>query len=689
MRKSADAAPPSLPVGEAGTWAEEDLFESDDESAPSPIAGFLKVLGTGSSGTVWLLGTARSSASCDSTGLGGGLVNAGSDEDIGGDGCGGCCIVCGGGDDDGMAVLGCGCAGQCACGGPRGGRFALKVTSHDEGARVTCVDPRTEELLIARSRHDFIIRSFGSHVDVRNRKTYLMTEACLGGDLGHLLRRAACIQAGMQPGLHAGGPGCGAGGADPLSPDGMSGRLPVDLVRSFCLCIVSALSYLHSQGIMYRDLKPDNLVLDGRGLLKLVDFGLAKSSEQPSFTLCGTPEYLAPEIVMVQGHGPCVDWWALGVVTYQMCHGCTPFSEQGSVTDVLHLYRNISHPDFKVGYDETLPRPLLSFIKRLLRRNPDSRLGAHPKAEGSGAAAAAGAAGACAVREHEWLAGARWDAPAEWTRPDPALLHPQAHGCPAQTRLHGPARLLPPRVSRSKRSTCALDEVALPVGAAAGCNTPPILGAGAPRAQCGEAAEAQTGEWREPGTSASPELFPLSAPPAARPLTPEKRPAHPLLASRWGVDTSQYAQSAKQLRGWQGDDAPRPLPHGQAPPHTHEHSLPSQQHGLLPDALARAHTLPEFSGRERRLSSHLHSGWDHLPSQLLVTYTAGWNSDGAWDGEAHTGGAVSSHHRDVLSSLAGGISGAGGWGGAAGACRAADDVTVDDESGLCFLHEPS
>jgi serine/threonine protein kinase len=207
--------------------------------------------------------------------------------------------------------------------------LALKVTCHDEGCRSTCVDPRTEELLIARSRHDFIVRSFGSHVDVRNRKTYLMTEACLGGDLGNLLRRAARIQAGTVScnggngcsggggcnncgncsvcGACGDGDGCGAYADDPDSTC-RRGRLPVELVRSFCLCITSALSYLHSQRIMYRDLKPDNLVLDSRGLLKLVDFGLAKSSEQMSYTLCGTPEYLAPEMVMVQGHGPAVDW---------------------------------------------------------------------------------------------------------------------------------------------------------------------------------------------------------------------------------------------------------------------------------------------------------------------------------------------------------------------------------------------
>ena len=70
----------------------------------------------------------------------------------------------------------------------------------------------------------------------------------------------------------------------------------------------------------------------------------------------------------MQGHGPAVDWWAVGVLVYEMTHGHTPFSDRGAVDDVLQLYRNIGNPAFRVCYDASLPPPLLSFAKRLLRR---------------------------------------------------------------------------------------------------------------------------------------------------------------------------------------------------------------------------------------------------------------------------------------------------------------------------------
>lgn len=390
---------------------------------------------------------------------------------------------------------------------------------------------------------------------------------------------------------------------------------------------------------------------------------------------------------------------ALGVVTFEMCHGYTPFSDGGRVDDVLQLYRNISHPDFKVGYDEALPKPLLSFVKRLLRRNPAVRLGAHPKTEGAMGGAAAGAAGAagmtaataaaglasgaCAVRDHEWLAGVPWDAPGEWTRPDASLLHPPPHGCPGREQLCGQARTVLSRVSRLRQSTRGLDET-FGAGGAAGVEEATAAGEGG-------AGEAATGEWI--GTPCAPpacagDLLLSSGTTPARPLTPQMRPAHPLLAPRRGLDPPACAQSARHLPGSQPDQAPQPLPPVHAPPPAHQHSMPAQQHSLLPHAMARAHTLPEFCGGDRRLGPHVRPGRGRI--QLLVTYTAGWNRESAWwDGEMHTGTAVSSYHRDVLSSLNGIPPPAGGWCGAAGACRAADDVTIDDESGLCFLHETS
>lgn len=86
--------------------------------------------------------------------------------------------------------------------------------------------------------------------------------------------------------------------------------------------------YLHSRNVVYRDLKPENLLIDPEGYLKLTDFGFAKNIEGRTYTLCGTPEYLAPEILLNKGHGKPVDWWTLGIIIYEMLASIDPFSDE-------------------------------------------------------------------------------------------------------------------------------------------------------------------------------------------------------------------------------------------------------------------------------------------------------------------------------------------------------------------------
>ena len=107
--------------------------------------------------------------------------------------------------------------------------------------------------------------------------------------------------------------------------------------------------YLHAKDIVYRDLKPENIMMGEDGYLKMIDFGFAKVVTKRTFTICGTPEYIAPEILLNQGHGKPVDWWCLGVLVYEMLAGFPPFQDE----DPMNIYRKIinTKPKYPDGFD--------------------------------------------------------------------------------------------------------------------------------------------------------------------------------------------------------------------------------------------------------------------------------------------------------------------------------------------------
>ncbi|XP_043918310.1 RAC-beta serine/threonine-protein kinase [Protopterus annectens] len=139
--------------------------------------------------------------------------------------------------------------------------------------------------------------------------------------------------------------------------------------------IVSALEYLHSRNVVYRDIKLENLMLDKDGHIKITDFGLCKEGISDGATMktfCGTPEYLAPEVLEDNDYGRAVDWWGLGVVMYEMMCGRLPFYNQ----DHERLFELILMEDIR--FPRTLSPEAKSLLAGLLKKDPKQRLGGGP-----------------------------------------------------------------------------------------------------------------------------------------------------------------------------------------------------------------------------------------------------------------------------------------------------------------------
>ncbi|RKP09853.1 kinase-like domain-containing protein, partial [Thamnocephalis sphaerospora] len=147
-------------------------------------------------------------------------------------------------------------------------------------------------------------------------------------------------------------------------------RFPEARVRFYACEILSALEYLHSLGFVYRDLKPENLLLDSEGHIRLVDFGLTKNTgDGTTSTFCGTPEYLAPEVLRQQRYGKEVDWYCFGSVLYEMLVGLPPFYSP----DDRDMFDRILHE--RVRFPSFVGKAARALITGLLERNPNLRLG--------------------------------------------------------------------------------------------------------------------------------------------------------------------------------------------------------------------------------------------------------------------------------------------------------------------------
>mmetsp|Transcript_6549 Transcript_6549/g.7981 ORF Transcript_6549/g.7981 Transcript_6549/m.7981 type:complete len:654 (-) Transcript_6549:164-2125(-) len=187
--------------------------------------------------------------------------------------------------------------------------FALKVLSRDfitdnGWEEMADNEKRAMAELSYHTRSPFIVRLFHSFADKKN--IYLLLELCDGGDLYQLMRTQ---------------PGC---------------RMDEKNSRFYAACVATGLEAMHKRTIVYRDLKPENLILAQNGFVKIADFGLAKKTLR-TFTVCGTPDYMAPETILSRGHDIAVDWWAIGVLLFELTLGQAPFPGR----DPMDIYENI------------------------------------------------------------------------------------------------------------------------------------------------------------------------------------------------------------------------------------------------------------------------------------------------------------------------------------------------------------
>jgi len=221
--------------------------------------------------------------------------------------------------------------------------FALKVLRKDNIIKRNQVEhTRTERSVLGYVDHPFIV---GLNMAFQSKdKLYFVLDYCAGGELFFHLSKV--------------------------------GKFPEPRACFYASEIILAIACVHKLDIIYRDLKPENVLLDARGHVRLTDFGLSKegitSSSTGATSFCGTPEYLAPEILNRQGHGRAVDWWSLGALLYEMLTGLPPFY----CRDREKLFEKIrkGHLD----YPNSLSARSQVLLRGLLTKDPKKRLGSGP-----------------------------------------------------------------------------------------------------------------------------------------------------------------------------------------------------------------------------------------------------------------------------------------------------------------------